>query len=346
MTDIKELSRVLAQHRNLVKPTNIHLKSINGKLKVSSAAGSGLTLINWLPSEDIIESIMVDFSVLASFTKGTGDLKLVVNNDRLLVRGKRLKGELPSVENDIPSIPKVDKQLIQPSDAQWLKETIPYVAMSELDKSGSLSAECVKGEWRISCTDSTYGACAFGKGSSNIRFSLIPSDAMVLNSVLGDKVQIGLLENRLIVSTVDCIVAIPTIEGEAQSRQAVMDGTKLVAKMDGSELASAINTLKPFAGIKDAPPVIFKLSEGSLVIKASSSAGVIEHKLKAECNVNLEIPLSFELLSNLVSKVGNNVVALRVLMDTIESEGKKKKEIIRITLQTIFAHYLMLTSSV
>ena len=347
MTDVKELSKLLAQHRNLVKSSSIYLKTLNGKLRLSSAAGSGLTLVNWLPSDATIAAITVDASVLASFTKGTGDLSLTLKDERLLVKGKHLRGELPSISADTPSIPKTDKQQIDAADAQWLKETIPYVALSQLDKSGSLSVECIKGEWRISCTDSTYGACTFGTGASTIKFSLIPSDAMVLNSVLdSNKVQIGILDNRLVVATDSCIIAIPTIDGEAQTRQVVMEGTKVVAKLNGAELMAAIDTLKPFAAIKDSPPVVFQLSQGTLIVKASSAAGAIEHKLKADCNVELSIPLSFELLSNLVAKIGNNTVALRILMDTVESDGKKKKEVIRITLQTKFAQYLMLTSSV
>ena|SRR5271165_349485 len=121
-----------------------------------------------------------------------------------------------------------------------------HVLLSDLDRTGVLSAECDGREWRLSCVDDVHGACVFGYGKSKVEFSLTPSDAKVLGPLIrlvnGD-VLLGYAESFLTVRSGPYLAAIPSIEGKAQTRERVESGNKVVAECGAVELQDALKAL-------------------------------------------------------------------------------------------------------
>ena len=57
--------------------------------------------------------------------------------------------------------------------------------LSDLRKTGALSAECDGKDWRLTCRDDDHGACVFGKGRCRVKFSLwAAADAVGLSALL------------------------------------------------------------------------------------------------------------------------------------------------------------------
>ena len=338
MTVSKALAGALDLHKKIVGAQNIHLRAAEGFMKLSSASAGGKALISRISSDARIESVCVDIGVLSSFVRGSGNLSLSLKEDRLIISGGKVKGDIPGLSEDSPKIEKTNGVTVPAADAEWLSSIVPLVAMAQL-KNGSLAAACDGKEWRVSCTDKICGACAFGHGTSKIKFALVPTDALTLNAIIAstDKaLTFGLSENRLVVSYPGFTAAIPTIHGVAQTKDVVVQGSKEVARIDGSELTEAIKAIAPFASVKDAAPVTMKLSPKGIQILATSSAGTMTQTLGGKCVTDASINLSFELLSGLTSKIGDEPVSIQVL--------REEKEITRLTLKTKHAYYLMLTS--
>lgn len=341
MTSTAELKSSLDLHKRLVRMPNVHIRSAEGKMRIASASPSGMTLFTRVKSSSAFDSICVDVTALSAFMRGANEVELTVKDQSLSIRGRGIKGELPGVVEDYPRIPKVENKLLPEVDVAWLRKVIPHVALTALNKGGSFSAECDRAEWRLSCTDSIHGACAFGKGTTKLRFSLVPDDALVLKSMLelGDKsnVRISVLESSVVIFSGSNAAVIPTIDGEVQARENVIDGTKAIAKVEAPYLKEAISAITPFASVKEAPPIIFDFREQHLIIRASTSVGSIEQAVTAKVLAPIKVPLSFGLANTLISKLRDDVpVVVRTLTEN--------KEVTRITFQSGSIHYLMLTS--
>jgi hypothetical protein len=340
----KDLAGALDLHKKISGAQNIHLRSAEGFMRLSSASASGKALITKIASDAKLESACVDIGVLSSFVRGSGNVEMSIKDDRLIIRGGKVKGEIPSLSEDSPKIEKINGVDVSSDDADWLSTTVPLISMGHLDKnSGSLVAWCDGKDWHTSCTDQVCGACAFGRGSSRIKFALVPGDAATLSAIVAStdkKLTFGVSENRLVISYAGFMVALPTIAAPSDKdlmkmRGAVL-GLKDVARVNGIDFTDAIKAVAPFASVKDAAPIIVKLSANGILISATSSAGTIEQKVAAKCATNDEIKLSYEKLSGLIAKIGDEQLSIQAL--------REGKEVTRLTLKTKNAFYLMLTS--
>jgi hypothetical protein len=346
MTSIAELRSSLEMHKRLLHAPHTHIRASGGKMRIVSASSSGMTLITRVASDSVFDNICVDVSALSAFTRGSKNVKLSVTDNVLLINSLNIKGKLPGINEDYPRIPKSDDRLIPKSDALWLQQIIPHTALTTLGKDGSFSMECSDGEWRLACTDSIHGICAFGAGaalSRKLQFSLSPDDALVLKSLLelgvDDEIRLSLLESAIIVFVKNSIGLIPTIDGSSvQTKENIIKDTKKIAKIDAVQLKDAMTCIEPFASVKDAPPISFDLRDERLVLKASSSVGSIEQVIPAVVLFPIHTRLAFNLADNLITKLRDNVpVVIRSLTEN--------QEITRLSFVSGSVHYLMLTSS-
>jgi hypothetical protein len=349
----KELAGSLDLHKKIVGAQVVHLRAVDGRLRLSSASASGKALITRVNSDAELPEICVDVSILSSFVRGSGSVELAVKDDRLLCRSGRMKGEAPGVAEDSPRIGKVEGSAVSAADADWLSQIIPQISLSGLSNDAFLAAACDGKEWRISCTDDICGAYAFGRGAAKLKFALAPDEASTLSAIISstDKaLSFGASEGRLVISYSGFMAAIPTIEGKALSLDVIAEGkneegkslgaVKDIAKLKGSDIASAVKNLGPFASVKDADPVMLSFSNDSIVIGAKSSSGSLNQKIGAKCSSSIagsRIGLSYKLLSMLMSKIGDETVLIQALTE--------EKTVTRITFKTKNAYYLMLTAA-
>jgi hypothetical protein len=344
VTSTKELAGSLDLHKKIVGAPVVHLRAVDGRLRLSSASASGKALITRIDSDAELPEICVDVGVLSSFVRGSGSVELAVKDDRLLCRSGRMKGEAPGVAEDSPRIGKVEGTAVSAADADWLSQIIPQISLSGLSNDAFLAAACDGKEWRISCTDDISGAYAFGKGAARLKFALAPDEAATLSAIIAstDKsMSFGTTEGRLVISYGGFMAAIPTITGEALPLDIITKGAvRDAAKIKGADIASAVKNLGPFASVKDADPVMLSFSNDSILIGAKSSSGILNQKIVAKCSqsiVGSRIGLSYKLLSMLMNKIGDEPVLIQVLTE--------EKTVTRITFKTKNAYYLMLTAA-
>ncbi len=210
--------------------------------------------------------------------------------------------------------------------------------VSDLRKTGLLSAECDGKDWRISCVDDVHGACVFGKGSCRLKFSLVPSDAVVLRSLLSaaedGEVSIGHAGDFLVVRAGIHLATFPVFEGEAKTRTEITSETRAVAKFEARDLRESLKVLKPVALAKDADPVRIELRAHGIVLSANSPAGSVKDEIAAECSAEIKVGLKHSLISALAARAHDRVV----LGVTMEEE-----EIARIVLKCGELYLVMLT---
>ena len=92
----------------------------------------------------------------------------------------------------------------------------------------------------MSFADDVHGACVFGKGSCRVKFTLVPSDAVVLRLLLGAaedrEVSFGHAGAFLVVRAGIHVAEIPECEGEAITRKEVTSDTRAVADFEAHDL--------------------------------------------------------------------------------------------------------------
>ncbi len=336
------LSRMLDLHKRLVGVPSVRLRQKNKALVVTSAAPSGLAVRSKIDFDGTDLDITVERAALAAFARGAPSPEMSVRDGRLIVRGKKVRGDIPSQPDEQVAFPAVDGTTVAPVDVAWLRDNLPAVALSDLDQTGLLSAECDREEWRMSCVDDIHGACVFGKGGSRIKFSLVPSDASVLRSLLAaadetQPVTIGQADNLLVVRTKNHVAAIPTVAGEAQTRQSVTGGMRLAAHFAAEDLQESLAVLEPVASVKDAAPVTSKHRGRQVLMSVSSPGRSLASVMPAECVSDAELRASHSLLSSLCAKAHDRVA----LGLGIGADGK---DVARLMLKRGELHLLMLTS--
>jgi hypothetical protein len=200
--------------------------------------------------------------------------------------------------------------LVPANDAAWLRDNLPSVVTSDLRETGLLSAECDGTDWRMSFADDVHGACVFGKGSCRVKFTLVPSDAVVLRLLLGaaedGEVSIGHAGAFLVVRAGIHVAKIREIEGEAITRKEATSHTREVANFEPHDLKESLKVLKRVALAKDADPVRMTLKTGGIVLCAKSSAGSVQDEITAKCRV--KISLMYSLISALAALAHDRVV--------------------------------------
>jgi len=341
MTSTVELGRVLSLHKSIVGAPNIHIRAGKGYMRLVSTQASGVILSTRIASASEFSSICVDQTVFAPLAKGKGDLQINTDGSKVVILGSRLKAELPGVVEVPPEIPKTENRDVIPADAKWLTEIIPFVALPALDQGGAFSAECSDGEWRISCTDVAHGACAFGKGKSTCKFSLLPSDALKVKSVLeainGDAA-FSIVDSTLVITSPNISASFPTIEGEAQPREEVENNSLKLGVVSANKFKEALKGAAPFLQDKEAPPLQLAFGEDRLIVKTSSSAGNFSQVVSVKNSKPAKISLSYKLLSHFLPVIpdDSNVGVFVVMED---------QEACRITFKVGDVYYLMLTST-
>jgi hypothetical protein len=332
------LTNMLDLHKSIVGSTQLYLKAGKGILTITSTLNS--TLVTRLQSDLEINPISIEANIFSSFLKGSKTVELSIDSQKLSIKSKGLRGEMIfSRAESFPKIPKIEKS-IDDRDVEWLIKIIPYTAIKALDKNGFFSANCENYKWSIACSDNIQGAFTFGKGNSNIEFSLTPSDAINLNNFLKKvtKVKVSVQNNLLIVQQTDNAIslAIPLIEGTVQTKKTVTKGLILAGKLDVESLKDTIKIIAPIASTKDASAIDMILSE-KCTIKAASTKGNFSKQVVGECVKSCQIKISFELLNNLTTTLNGTTVDLYYL--------KEDGEITRIAFYCNKVFYLMLTSA-
>ena len=282
---------------------------------------------------------MVDFGAFSALIRGTAEAEMSNRDGRLFVSCGKRRGVLPIQNEEQPRPLKADKGVILvATDAEWLCNNIPHVLLSDLDRTGVLSAECDGREWRLSCVDDCPRRMRVWLWKIKGRIFVNPlrckSTCPLIRLVNGD-VLLGYAESFLTVRSGPYLAAIPSIEGKAQTRERVESGNKVVAECGAVELQDALKALALVAMAKDATPITVKLQGKSIQFSVTSSAGSVQSEIAAKTGPALEFGVSHALLSVLAAKAYDTVTLLVRVED---------KEVIRITLQCNDLNLMMLTS--
>ena len=338
MVDIKPL---LDMHKKVIKPATVGLAQNGPTLRVTSTSASGNTsLWSFVATEPAKLSAVVDFAALYALLRSSKDATLSVQDGSLHVVCGKTSGDLPIQNENQSRPPKLEGVKLDDAGAQWMCDNIPRVRLSDLDKTGLLSIECDGKEWRLSCVDDVHGACVFGEGKSKIKFSLTPADAEALGAVIAGSeatVSLGFVDSTLVVKSDPHIIAIPSVDGSAQTRETIDSGNIEVGKLKAEDLREALSTLAPVASAKDAAPVTIKLKPKSISLSVTSPAGSVQSEIAARCSQEAEFRVSHSLFSALADKASDITTLL------VRKEGK---DITRITLRcTGELALVMLTSS-
>ena len=339
--ETQALVKILEMHKSIIGANSLYLKGSKGFLTIASTTPIGKTLIGKLPSSLEFTALSVDYAVLQSFLKNSKNVELTVDREKISIRGKGIKGEIPfETVDSFPKAPTIEKAFNQ-ADADWLSAIVPRVAIKSLDKSGFFAAKCHNSQWSVCCSDNIHGAFAFADGNSDIAFSLTPTDAYSLSQVLKtfEKSKIDVQDNMLIIQQSDGLLSLqmPLIEGEVTTKDIVTKGSTYSAKFQTSDLKEAFKTISPIASTKDAPAIELNLKENMATMKVSSKSGTLTKALAATIKVSVKLSLSFELL--------NRLLPLMEGAQTIVSFYKVEDTISRITLKSNDVYYLMLTSA-
>jgi hypothetical protein len=175
-----------------------------------------------------------------------------------------------------------------------------------------LSAECDGKDWCLTCRDHVHGAFVFGQGSCRLKFSLVPSDAVVLHSLLsaaGDsEVSIVPADDLLIVRAGIHLATIHLMHGEVITRQEVTSNTRQVARFKIAYLRQTLKGLKRAALAEHADPVLMTLKANGIRLSASGPAGSVQDEFEAECKEEISVRLSYRSLSALAARARGRVV--------------------------------------
>jgi formylmethanofuran dehydrogenase subunit D len=333
----KELLRVLEHHRKHVQDSKVFIDSDKGHMYVSSANMVGVAIRTRLKSEmDVHACVNVD--TIKTLLKAAGKIDLKVENGRLVIRSNKMKADVPLEPGDKVIIPRVEEsQTIPDSDLETLATVLPKVTITRLEKSGRLSIRCKDGELYVSCNDEVHGAIYYGKGESDLEFGVFPQDAELLRSAMdGDNLSIAQSEGRIIVRSSNEVSVIPTTDCVYIPRDVAT--AKPVAMIDTDELQNILSAVSAIAASKDASPVNITLNsdESSITINVSSPSGSLSKKITSKVVRKATFGVSYQLLTNLVSKVSGKVRL------SLFEEGK---DVIRIQIDCGGVLYAALTSS-
>ena len=255
----------------------------------------------------------VDAAALDKFARGSPSARMEVKDGRLVIRGKGVGGDIPLLREEQDQFVSASRNKLTASNrCSMVRDNLPSVMLSDLRKTGVLSAECDGNDWRMSCVDDVHGACVFGKGSCRLKFSLVLSDAVVLHALLSaaedGEVSIGHAGDLLVVRAGIHLATFPVFEGEAMTRKSVTSDTRAVANFEARDLRESLKVLKPVALVKDADPVGMKLKAHGIVLSANSPAGSVENEFAAECKAEIKFGLSYCLISALAARARHRVV--------------------------------------
>ena len=198
------------------------------------------------------------------------------------------------------------------TDAAWLRRNLPRVKVFDLHKTGVLSAECDGKDWRLTCRDDVHGAFVFGQGSCRLKFSVVPSDAVVLHSLLraakDSEVSIVPADDLLVGRAGIHLATIPLIQGEVITRKSITSDTREVARFKIADLRPTLKALKRVALAEHADPVLMTLKAHGIRLSASGPAGSVQDEFEAECKEEISVRLSYRSLSALAARARGRVV--------------------------------------
>jgi hypothetical protein len=315
---------------------------VSNQLRVTSFIGSTrrLAIQSTFASSGANLEAIVDAAALRKLARGSTSVRMEVKEGRLVVRGKGVSGDIPLLLEDGVLFPRVETNRVPATDAAWLRDNLPSVVLSDLRKTGALSAECDGKDWRLTCRDEDHGACMFGKGRCRVKFSLwTPADAIALGTLLSaaedGEVSIGYEDDLLVVRAGMHLATILTRDGEAITREVMTSGTTTVAIFEARDLRDSLEVLKPVAMAKDADLVRMTLKTRGIVLSANGPNGSVESEFAAECKTEIECGLNYRWISALAASAHD-----RVVLGVRKDEG----EINRITLKCGELFLVMLTA--
>jgi hypothetical protein len=282
------------------------------RLRVSSSTNAGLILSSTIES-DAEFTACVQRDALSSLLRGSTDVLLKDEAGRLTVIGRGVKGDVPSVIEEAPRVPKVtESATLSGKDADFLKTALAQVRLSALEREGLLSIQCAGGQWSVGSADDAHGAFMFGKGTATVRFGLFPQDAEVLAGVVAEAagaVTIGTDGSVLVVRGRNVAVAIPTTEPSITTREDVESKSTVIAMIPIVNFRDAIAAMGHVASAADASPVSVRSSTtGVIRMSVTSPAGSISRDVRAKVREDVSFGMSHRLLSDLVARMADNAV--------------------------------------
>jgi hypothetical protein len=311
-SDASDLAKILALHKKLVRARTVTLSRGGGQLCVTSFVQSRrIALQSTFASPGPNLKATVRAATLGGSARSPS-ARMEVKDGQLVITGKGLRAAIPLLIEEQITFPRVETNSVPVTDAAWLRENLPHVKVFDLRKVGVLSAECDGKDWCLTCRDHVHGAFVFGQGSCRLKFSLVPSDAVVLHSLLsaaGDsEVSIVPADDLLIVRAGIHLATIHLMHGEVITRQEVTSNTRQVARFKIAYLRQTLKGLKRAALAEHADPVLMTLKANGIRLSASGPAGSVQDEFEAECKEEISVRLSYRSLSALAARARGRVV--------------------------------------
>lgn len=332
--EASDIAKLVEKHKKQIQDPKIFLSARDGTLTVKSANSVGAVLCNSIkgvmPADSSLDAC-VGVDALASLLKAAKDISISIENGRLVVKGSRMKGDIPlETTGTPPVVPRSEQsKLMSESEIAVLSDILPLVDIPRLEKSGQLSVRCKGGELYLSCSDELHGSIYYGAGfKSELEFGVFPQDSELLRSSLSNnRVSIAQLEGRIVIRSAGEVAVIPTTE--CVYIQKSDSAAKPAALVDVAELRQMLSAVASIAASKDASPVRMVLSPpDSMVIQVSSPVGSLLKKLTAKVVHKATFGVSYQLLTDLVPKLsgksklslfeeGNSVVRIQFMSNGV-----------------------------